>query len=522
MNDKIYFTKMWYRNHRDLNQKKWQKNRYLWAKLIATLFMFIIGVSFIFLYNNSKYDNIYGYRIILAFICTELVLSIGMYFGLFRNTSYFPLHNFTGQPAFAPIAGLGVIHERILTALSMFFVLYIYMVVAFEITTIEKWNLYICLIINTIFTTFYFTPLITDFTLIETNSELFHKRGLANFERKEINMSIVFTIISFISLIFYTNILGIYSIKEPFIFSDVMRNIFIIYVILIIAEFLHTFRKKIFVIASLVKNFSFSADTPSRLSDPQIETSGVWPSVTWVQEVGTGRTRGDVFGQFQWRFLWVAVTGGAIIGFILGAGAGAVAGVVVGSFIARLFNPDAPPPDLRFPMVRDVVSAPVVRQKTPQEQAIEREPETRMEKCRAFVEERHGELYFCTARGDADSSALPLVATAPWQSIGNFEYGTHRQWFRSNAYASDLPDWHVIVLETDVPSIIAVAESVHDQAAINVLRSQLQQMFVTRREEQILKFEAAKHSLLSDTQAAGGKALPSPLGSSGSEVPKTI
>ncbi len=83
---------------------------------------------------------------------------------------------------------------------------------------------------------------------------------------------------------------------------------------------------------------------------------------------------------------------------------------------------------------------------------------------------------------------MPIVESVPWESFGNFEEGSHKQWFRSRGNASELADWGVIVAQSSVGRVVNVAESVHSHAWLVELLVTLQNTFILPRDRLLREF----------------------------------
>ena len=131
--------------------------------------------------------------------------------------------------------------------------------------------------------------------------------------------------------------------------------------------------------------------------------------------------------------------------------------------------------------------------KTDRDRREELTPVMRREDCEAFLEIRDDTIFFCVARGDGGQKPLPVVEVVPWVSFGNFEEGSHKQWFRSKGAPDQMPDWDVIIAQSSVPRVVNVAESMNDHASMVELLTLLQQNFAgPARDKAISAFEEAK------------------------------
>jgi hypothetical protein len=132
----------------------------------------------------------------------------------------------------------------------------------------------------------------------------------------------------------------------------------------------------------------------------------------------------------------------------------------------------------------------------------ENTPVARTEDCEAFVAENDGALFFCVARGDKSTGSLTLVEHVPWDSFGNFEEGTNKQWFRSRTSTDSLIDWDVIIVQSSKGRVVKVAQSVGDHASLVELLGELQVTFIEGRAAALRTYQAGKDAAFSATPGA--------------------
>lgn len=144
--------------------------------------------------------------------------------------------------------------------------------------------------------------------------------------------------------------------------------------------------------------------------------------------------------------------------------------------------------------------------KTDEERLEESEPVTHYEICLAYLEVADDVIWFCVERGDFYTGQTSVVERVPWQSIGNFEEGSHKEWFRSRVDKRDVRDWGVIIAQSAVGRVLRVAESVDDRAWLIELLIKLQNMFIEPREamlQAVAEAAAAKSIGPPPTEDAG-------------------
>lgn len=216
---------------------------------------------------------------------------------------------------------------------------------------------------------------------------------------------------------------------------------------------------------------------------PQVLQRNGYPSLVWAQEVATDDTIATADQKMRWRYWPWSLVIGALYGIYNGGLSGGwgdlFAAIVIFGWLGLHFLRPKAAHDLHNP-----------------EQAKREEitPETRREDCEAFIAEHDGTLHFYIARGDKSTGPLPIVDRVPWESFGNFEEGSHKQWFRSRGNASELVDWGVIVVQSSVGRVgrvVNVAESVHSHAWLVELLVTLQNTFVAPRDKMMRDFREA-------------------------------
>ncbi len=80
----------------------------------------------------------------------------------------------------------------------------------------------------------------------------------------------------------------------------------------------------------------------------------------------------------------------------------------------------------------------------------------------------------------------------PFDSFGNFEEGSHKQWFRPRGAVTATLDWGVIVAQSSVGRIVLVAESVDEQAWLIELLVKLQTTFIAPRDDMLQALKEAE------------------------------
>lgn len=234
--------------------------------------------------------------------------------------------------------------------------------------------------------------------------------------------------------------------------------------------------------------------------------------LAWSQEVGTGESKGQSGSRALGYVMLGTLLGGAAIGFFMGGWQSAAIGAFIGGWFAALAPREAAVPDLRFPMQGSAGTPRAPRALTDQERQQLSEPVTRREDCEAFLDASGEELLFCLARGDKSLGALPVVAAVRLKEMGHFEVGSHAEWLRSRALASDLRDWNIVFNETPAEGVIVIAESVHDKVWLTNLRARLALMFDGAAREKLLTAFAEEREKMRAVASGSG-----PL--SGGDVP---
>jgi len=194
------------------------------------------------------------------------------------------------------------------------------------------------------------------------------------------------------------------------------------------------------------------------------------PCVSWTQEAGSFHSEGRrVVRGLNWFWLGLTVFV-SFMAFVSGtpehAYENAIAGAIVGALLGAY----------------GVGEALKQRRQNGLEQIEDSTPGKRREDCEAYLESINGQIWFTIRRGDASKAALPVVEFVPWTSIGNFEEGSHKQWFRSRGSVGSLADWGVIVTQSSEGPVVRVAESVSDHAWLVKLLVILQNTFIAPRE----------------------------------------
>jgi hypothetical protein len=227
---------------------------------------------------------------------------------------------------------------------------------------------------------------------------------------------------------------------------------------------------------------------------------GGLPALAWSQLVATNETVAsqDANGRFN---LWV---GGIVIASVLGLLWGGWENMLMVGLVSAWLGAFGLGGAGTLQMAGQSLQA-VPYAKTEGDRREERTPVAKREDCEAFLEVDDKGIWFCVARGDKTKGALPIVERVPWDSFGNFEEGSHRQWFRPRASMSELADWGVIIAQSSVGRVALVAESLHEQAWLIELLVRLQNTFVGPRESMLQAVRdaaAEKRGGSSDEKAA--------------------
>ena len=151
--------------------------------------------------------------------------------------------------------------------------------------------------------------------------------------------------------------------------------------------------------------------------------------------------------------------------------------------------------------------------KSESERREELTPMTRREDCEAYVEKHDEKLWFCVARGNAGQGALAVVERVPFDSFGNFEEGSHKQWFRPRGSVNETLDWGVIVAQSSVGRIVLVAQSLDEQAWLIELLVKLQTTFIGPRDGMLQALKEAEHKRRAHDTSTGRR------GASADEAP---
>jgi hypothetical protein len=211
------------------------------------------------------------------------------------------------------------------------------------------------------------------------------------------------------------------------------------------------------------------------------------PSLSWSQESGSNQTAGDAMTKGLWQVYGALIVGAALIGYFSGTSSDAWANAIFGAIVGALAGAAGVGEGLKRYQDRSFSATPLLRQ----------------EDCEAFIEFVGGEYWFCVARGDNRSGALPVVERVPWASFSNFEEGSNSQWFRVRGSTSELADWGVIIAQSTVGRVVKVAESINGHATLIELLVQLQNLFVMPRDATLRRLrEAERGNLPKSTQSS--------------------
>ncbi len=240
-------------------------------------------------------------------------------------------------------------------------------------------------------------------------------------------------------------------------------------------------------------------------------TRGDLPVMAWSQLVASGETEASEDAKGRYRIYLGVVAVAAVLGLASGSIENMIFWTLVTAWICAFGLRGAG--SLR--MQGQVLQA-APHTKTEVERREEVTPLKRREDCEAFVEQSGNELWFCIARGDKRNGPLPLVERVPWDSFGNFEEGSHKQWFRARGSVNELADWGVIVAQSNVGRVVCVAESLTDHAWLVELLVRLQNTFIAPRDAMVRTFREAE----SKRRAHEGPAVPdTDFGSSINKTP---
>jgi hypothetical protein len=225
--------------------------------------------------------------------------------------------------------------------------------------------------------------------------------------------------------------------------------------------------------------------------------------LAWSQIVGTSETVAGKDGRRRFRIYGGLIVVSALAGVANGSAEDAAFYATVAAWLGALGLRGAG----KFAMHGQTLGyAPHV--KTEEERREELTPVTRREDCEAFVEEVDGVLWFCVARGTASEGPLPVVERVPFDSFGNFEEGSHKQWFRPRGTVSEMLDWGVIVAQSSVSGIVLVAQSVDEQAWLIELLVKLQTTFIAPRDAMLRALKEAQHKRRADDEPTGSSGAP--------------
>jgi hypothetical protein len=225
--------------------------------------------------------------------------------------------------------------------------------------------------------------------------------------------------------------------------------------------------------------------------------------LTWSQIVGTSETVAGKDGRRRFRIYGGVIVVAALAGVANGSAEDAAFYATVAAWLGALGLRGAG----KFAMHGQTLVH-VSHTKTDEERREELTPVTRREDCEAFVEEVDGVLWFCVARGTASEGPLPVVERVPFDSFGNFEEGSHKQWFRPRGTVSEMLDWGVIVAQSSVGRIVLVAQSVDEQAWLIELLVKLQATFIAPRDAMLRALKEAEHKRRADDEPTGSSGAP--------------
>ena len=225
--------------------------------------------------------------------------------------------------------------------------------------------------------------------------------------------------------------------------------------------------------------------------------------LTWSQIVGTSETVAGKDGRRRFRIYGGVIVVAALAGVANGSAEDAAFYATVAAWLGALGLRGAG----KFAMQGQTLVH-VPHTKTDEERREELTPVTRREDCEAFVEEVDGTLWFCVARGTVSEGPLPVVERVPFDSFGNFEEGSHKQWFRPRGTVSETLDWGVIVAQSSVGRIVLVAQSVDEQAWLIELLVKLQTTFIAPRDAMLRALTEAEHKRRAHDEPTGSSGAP--------------
>jgi hypothetical protein len=212
-----------------------------------------------------------------------------------------------------------------------------------------------------------------------------------------------------------------------------------------------------------------------------------FPMLSWSQERGTEATLASKDAKERFTFWIGLIAFGAIIGLSTGRTENLFLGAVAAAWIGAFGLRGAGSLKMSGQTLQSVPYSP-----TAADRREEMTPVTQREDCEAFLRDHEGVIYFFIARGDKSKGPLPLVDSVPWDSFGNFEEGSHRQWFRSRGSPSELADWGVIIAQSNIGRVVPVAETVHSHAWLVELLVKLQNTFIAPRDKIMRDFREAE------------------------------
>lgn len=201
-----------------------------------------------------------------------------------------------------------------------------------------------------------------------------------------------------------------------------------------------------------------------------------YPMLAWSQLAGSSETQAgaDARGRLGLYLVFVGIF--AVAGFLSGSIEGMVLSTLLGGWLGIFGLRESGTLALQGDTLRHVPHT-----KSAEERREEAAPVVHREDCRAYVEVEKGELYFCLNRGNLDDGPLPPVERVPLDSFGNFEEGSHREWFRSKLSSGEVKDWGVIIAQSNTGRVLRVAESIGERLWLVELLILLQRTFVEDR-----------------------------------------
>ncbi len=206
------------------------------------------------------------------------------------------------------------------------------------------------------------------------------------------------------------------------------------------------------------------------------------PAMSWSQEIASTLTVENVKAGEKLKTIVSSVLVASIAGFIVG-GSTAKTGQILADGLGGAFSLAL----AAFVIVAIALKGDANKQKSDTERRDEVTPVGCQEDCEAFIAEHLGELHLYIARGDLSAGPLPVVSMVLWDSFGNFEEGSQKQWFRKRGVMDSWPDWGVIIAQSN-KGVVCVAESLHSNAWLADLLGQLQQTFVAPRRSMLREF----------------------------------